>query len=205
MRRYVTYLLILIAAGLPALAQPARKPETAAALLAEMQARAARMRDYTVDGESERDGKTSHFKLYFKQPDLVRVDTSRGQVTVEPTGEIRGRLGKGPLGDVSRKVARDDRRLRDKDGVPFWETHYAATVAGIESRIKAGATATVAMAGDAYNLNVRSGRMEWRYVIDPGTLFFRETSTLDGGRQVEVTHYSDFHPNVGLDAHRFEF
>jgi len=145
------------------------------------------------------------FKFYFKQPDLVRIDTDRGQVTVEPDGEIRGRRGKGLLGKISRRLSREDLRLKDHEGIPFCDGHYAATVARIRSQVKAGATARVSAAPDGLNLEVRSGEKIWRYRIDPETLFFRECAVSERGDPIATTRYSDFRPNVGLETGRFCF
>jgi outer membrane lipoprotein-sorting protein len=186
-------------------AEASPKGETVDALLARMEARAAEWQDYTVVGESETHGKPSHFKLYFKQPDLVRIDTHRGQVTVQPNGEIRGRLGHGLFGHFSRQIQRDDPRLKYADGRPFWDSSFAATLALIRSRIKDGATAAVSTEPAGLQLELRSGPDTWRYVIDPDTLFFRDTSHSKEGAPVQVTHYTNFRANVGLEPHMFEF
>jgi hypothetical protein len=170
-----------------------------------MEARAAQLQDYTVLCEGETNGKASRCKLYFKQPNLVRIDTKSGQVTVQPNGEIRGRLGHGLFGRISRGLRRDDPRLRDADGCPFWEATYAAALAQIRSRIQAGVAATVTKTPDGFDLKVCSGQTVWRYAIDAETLFFREVSRCDGGRQVECDRYLDFRCNVGLDVRVFVF
>ena len=186
-------------------AEVSPKGETVETLLARMEVRAAEWQDYTVIGESETHGKQSQFKLYFKQPDLVRIDTHRGQVTVQPNGEIRGRLGHGLFGHFSRQIQRDDPRLKDAEGRPFWDSSYPATLAFIRSRIKEGATATVSTEPVGLQIELRSGPDTWRYVINSGTLFFRETSHLKEGELVQVTRYTDFHANLGLEQHVFEF
>jgi outer membrane lipoprotein-sorting protein len=184
---------------------PSQKPGDVQALLSRMQAKAAQLQDYTISGETDAQGKQTKWKLYFKQPNLVRVDLPRGQATVEPNGEIRGRLGRGLFGKVSRKLKRDDPRLKDPSGVPFWETDYAGILSQIQSAIKAGATATLTVTPDAYDLDIRSGQTDWRYVIDPKTLFFREGIRSESGKQVVVTQYRVFSPNVGLETKVFEF
>jgi outer membrane lipoprotein-sorting protein len=186
-------------------AEVSPKGETVDELLARMEARAAEWQDYTVSGESETHGKPSHFKLYFKQPDLVRIDTHRGQVTVQPNGEIRGRRGHGLFGHISRQIKRDDSRLKDADGRPFWDSSYSATLTLIRSRIKEGAIATVSTEPAGLQLELRSGLDTWRYVIDPDTLFFHETTHSKEGEPLQVTHYTDFRANVGLEPHVFEF
>jgi outer membrane lipoprotein-sorting protein len=190
--------------GLAALGQTAKERESIPHLLSRMEAMAAQLDDYQVLGDEVTDG-TIRFKLSFKRPNLVRIDTDEGQVTVQPNGEIRGRLGHGLFGRFSRKLGRDDARLKTGQGIPFWESHYAATVARINSQIKAGATATLAVTPKTLELEIREGPTLWRYLIDPGTLFFQETSRWDNGKRVAVDRYRDLRLNVGLETRRFEF
>ena len=151
-------LVVGIMGGLSAVTQPLPNVGNAASLLSRMEARAAQLHDYTVVCEGEINSKPTRCKLYFKQPNLVRIDTSKGQVTVQPNGEIRGRLGHGLFGRISRRLRRDDPRLRDADGCPFWEASYAATLAQIRSQIRESAAATVAETPDGFDLRAYPGR-----------------------------------------------
>jgi outer membrane lipoprotein-sorting protein len=196
---------IWLVGGLAAQGQTAKERESIPQLLSRMAAMAAQLDDYEVLGDDETEGKPIRFKFSFKQPNLVRIDTDEGQATVQPNGQIRGRLGKGLFGKISRKLGRDDARLKNGQGIPFWESHYAATVARIGSQIKAGAAAALAVTPQTLDLEIREGSTTWRYIIDPGTLFFRETSRWDNGKRVAVTHFRAFCPNVGLETRRFEF
>ncbi len=205
MKRITYWLSIWIFCGLAAPLWAAPAPQSAEELLSRLEARATQLRDYVVVGEGEAGDKQSRFKLYFKQPDLVRIDTGRGQVTVELNGEIRGRLGKGPLGKVSQKIGRNDPRLKDAEGIPFWDSSFAATLGRIQRQIKAGATAALTASPGMFNLDIRSGQTRWVYVIDPDSLFLRENSRWENGKQVEVTRYSSFQPNVGLETRFFQF
>jgi hypothetical protein len=197
--------LVGIIGGLSAVARPLPNAGNAAALLSRMEARAACLQDYTVVCECETSGRTARCKLYFRQPNLVRIDTRKGQVAVQPNGEIRGRLGHGLFGRISRRLGRDDPRLRDADGTPFWDGTYAGSLRQIQSQMRGGAGVTVSETADGFDVKVCSGQTIWRYLIDPETLFFREISRSEGGRPVESTRYSDFRPNVGLEPRVFEF
>src|SRR5690349_8782652 len=106
MRRFPIWLWLGLVC-LPAASQAAPQSEQVEALLTRLEARAAQLQDYTVVGEGIDRGKPRRFKFYFKSPHLVRIDTPRGQVTVQPNGEIRGRLGHGLFGWVSRRLGRD--------------------------------------------------------------------------------------------------
>ena len=205
MNRFYWSSLIGIMGGLSAVAQPMPNTGNAAALFSRMGAKAAQLQDYTVIAERETNGRATRYKLYYKQPNLVRIDTRKGQVTIQPNGEIRGRLGHGLFGKISRRLERDDSRLREADGSPFWDASYPATLTQIQSRIRAGASATVSETPDGFDLKIRSSQTVWQYVLDPETLFFRETSRCERGGPVESTHYSDFRANVGLEPGVFEF
>src|SRR5205085_12356234 len=165
----------------------------------------AGIQDYEVVGDSEANGKKSHFKLFYRKPDLVRIDTEDGQVSVQPNGDVRGRLGHGPFGAISRKIDRDDRRLRDSEGIAFWESHFPAAVARMRAQLKAGASATLRVDADTYTLELRNGDTSWRYVIDKATLFPRENSRTVNGKQVEITRYSNLKLNTGIPVGHFKF
>jgi hypothetical protein len=186
-------------------ARAAQEAKNAEELVARMEAMAGGLQDYQVTGEGESRGKHTKFTLYFKKPDLVRIDTDDGQVAVQPNGDIRGRLGRGPFGSISRKVDRSDKRLRDSEGIAFWESHYPAMVARIRAQLKAGAAASMSADGGAYNLEIRSGETTWKYVVDKNTLFPKENSRWVNGRQEEITRYSGFRANTGMKTGHFKF
>lgn len=167
-------------------------------LIAAMRAAAAALEDYQVTGESVSDGKRQRFQFFFKKPDLVRINTRRGQVTVQPNGKICGRLGRSQLGGIWWEIGRNDKRLRDSEGIPFWDTHFAAIVDRIARRLQSGAAAAVESGADTCTLTVCLENTSWTYVIDSQTLFFRETSRSMDGQEVERTRYSNFRANSGL-------
>src|SRR5690349_3961854 len=84
------------------------RPKTVTELLARMETAAASLQNYEVTGDGESDGKPNHFNLCFRSPNLVRIDSKEGQVSVQPNGDIRGRLGHGVFGKVSQKLSHDD-------------------------------------------------------------------------------------------------
>jgi len=188
-----------------AVGRAAPEPKNAEDLVARLEATAASLQDYEVNGEGVAEGKHDRYKLYFKRPDLVRIDAKDGEVSVQPNGDIRGRLGRGPFGFISRKIGRNDSRLRDKEGIPFWESHYPATVARIRSQLRNGATASMTTGPETYTLTLRSGDVTWQYVSDKATMFFRENSRSVNGKQVEVTRYFNYRPNIGLKTSVFKF
>ena len=181
------------------------RPKTAADLLTRMEAAAAKLQDYEVTGEGEAEGKTNHFTLSYKRPNLVRIDSKEGQVAVQPNGDIRGRMGHGVFGKVSQKLSHDDDKLKDLEGIPFYESHFSATLARIRRQVKAGASATLTVKMDGYSLVVRQEKTFWRYDVDPATWFFTETARTVDGKRIEFTRYSSFKPNTGLTADHFKF
>jgi len=196
---------LLAIAGLVLTGRAAPEVRDAATLVAQLQASAAALQDYEVTGEGISDGKHSHYRFFYKRPDLVRIDTKDGEVSVQPNGEIRGRLGHGPFGLISRKLSRNDRRLHDAEGIPFWESHFPASVGRIEALIKNGGTPSMTSGPETYTLTVRSGDTTLTFVIDRATMFFRENSRSVNGKQVDLTRYSNYRPNSGLKASFFKF
>jgi outer membrane lipoprotein-sorting protein len=180
-------------------------PKSPAGLLARMQAAASTLEDYQVMGAGTENGKKSEFKLYYKRPNLVRVDSHDGQVAVQPNGEIRGRMGKGLFGKLSQQLGRHDKRLNDDEGIPFYETHYLAMISRIKSQAEHGATLKTGVKQGQYILNVQSRQTVWKYVIDSTSLYLIENSRSVRGKQVDYTRYSSFHPNTGIKAELFKF
>src|SRR5262245_8419836 len=127
MTRGYHILLIALCGVLGGTAWAAQEPKNADEVVTRMEQMAAGLHDYEVRGDGGADGKKQHFKFYFLAPALVRIDSDDGQVAVQPNGEIRGRLGKGVFGNISRKLDRNDKRLRDAEGIPFWDSHFAAS------------------------------------------------------------------------------
>lgn len=181
------------------------QPRSASDLLAKMDAAAAALQDYEVTGDGETDGKPNHFTLYFKSPNLVRIDSKEGQVSVQPNGDIRGRLGHGPFGKISQKLSRDDEKLKDSEGIPFYDSHFAATISRIKELVKGGATAKMTVKKDGYSLVLKQDTTFWRYEIDPKTWFFMESARTVNGKRVEITRYSGFKPNTGIKTDHFKF
>lgn len=161
--------------------------------------------DYQYTGRSVSGGKTTEFRYYYMRPDFVRIDTRRGQVSVQPDGDIRGRLGKGLFGSISRRLDRSDKRLRDAEGIPFYDTSLPATLARIRDKVSSGANATVQEMDRSYVLAVRSGDTTWKYYVDRQSLAPEQSERFVNGGEVEVTRYVDFRPNVGLSTGFFKF
>jgi hypothetical protein len=198
--------LSILLVGGPALAgPPVEEPQSIPQLLARMEATASHLESYEVTCEDGPEAKPHRYKLYFKQPNLVRIDASDGQVTVQPNGQIRGRRGKGLFGRISVKLGRNDSRLTTSQGIPFWETHFAATIARIRSQIGVGAASTLTVTPGALKLEVRCDQCLWSYLIDPDTLFFQEIARSGPGSQTETVRYRAFRPNIPLETHLFQF
>jgi hypothetical protein len=189
--------------------EPAKAPQapllTAAQLIDRFQQVVASWEDYSYTAMTDKNGRTETYKFYFKRPDLVRVDTGRGEVAVQPDGSIRGRRGRGWFGRISRRLGRDDRRLLDEEGVPFYECHFAAKLERIQDLIKQGATAVMEVLPDAYCLEVRSGDTVWTYTLARATLIPLGCSRTVKGKVMDATICLDFRCNVGLSTGLFKF
>ncbi len=204
MRRTFSWIFVVISLTLASACLAFEDPKSPDELVARMEQAAAGLKDYQVRGQGEAKGKRSRFTMYFLKPNLVRVDSGDGQVSVQPSGQVRGRKGSGLFGKISIGMDRDDKRLRDDEGIPFWEGHYAASVARIREQMKGG-QAQLTVQPEGYLLEVAKGNTRWTYRVDQRTLFFLENSRWVNGKQVESTRYSDFRPNSGLKEGRFKF
>jgi hypothetical protein len=174
-------------------------------LVASLERVASEWEDYQYTGRTTKRGKSETFKFYFKRPTLVRMDTGRGEVAVQPNGDIRGRRGRGLFGGISRRLDPDDRRLKDDEGIPFYECHFAAIVERIGSQLKRGATAAMDVEPAAYRLVVRLADTVWTYTVDKERLFPLSCRRTVNGKEVEATECSDFRCNMGLKTDLFRF
>jgi hypothetical protein len=198
-------LLIALCGAHAAAGQTPSRPHDAESLLDQLDRKMADLQDYQVKGESETNGKRERFKVWYKCPNLVRIDAREGQVAVQPDGGIRGRMGHGIFGRISRGINRDDKRLKDDEGIPFYESHFPALPRRIRQRIKEGATAALDDTGAGYVLDVRCGSTEWKYTFDRSTMALLEDGRWVDGRQVCVTHYTEFKANTGITPSVFRF
>ena len=181
------------------------KPHDVESLLAEVDHAMACLLDYRVKGDVETKGKHDRFTVYFKAPNLVRIDAHDGQVAVQPDGSIRGRLGHGLFGRISRAISRDDKRLKDDEGIPFYDSHFPAVIARLWHKVKEGAPATMHEEATCYQLEVREDKTVWKYAFDKTTLCLTEDSKWVDSRQVETAHYTNFKANTGLSSGLFKF
>lgn len=185
--------------------RPAQQPSSVEELLACLDRAAEGLHGYTVTGATVVDGKTQQFKMAFLRPKMVRIDTKDGQVSVQPNGAIKGRLGRGPLGKIAQTLSREDKRLQDAEGIPFYESDFLSMLARIESKVKAGAVATMQAKPTGCQLELRSGETVWRYRFSTGDYSLLESSRWVNGKQVETSVYTQFRPNAPLTAAYFKF
>ena len=188
---------------MPASALP--EPRNAQDLLSRWDQAFAALQDYQVTENTEIDNKRDQVKLSFKRPDLVRLDTREGQVAVQPNGSIRGRLGHGLFGSISIGISREDKRLQDAEGIPFFQSHIQAVVARIRQQLQQGATATMDKGEGTYTLDIRAAKTLWTYTLDRNTFLPTQSSRWVGGKQIEKTLYSAWHLNGGLKTDYFRF
>jgi|SRR5579872_1127374 len=143
--------------------------------------------------------------MTYKRPNFVRIDTRGGQVAVQPNGEIKGRLGHGPFGHIAQKLGRDDKRLKDAEGIPFYASDFVSMLARAHAQIRGGAVATMKAETASYYLEIRSGDTLWKYTLDRSDFSLQESSRWVKGKQVEVTRYTAFHANSGITVDQFKF
>jgi hypothetical protein len=204
--RSVALILLMALCGVrPGQCQAGGKPTDVESLLVAIEHAISGWQDYQVKGDNELKGKHHLFKVAYKCPNFVRVDATEGQVSVQPDGSIRGRLGGGIFGRISRGIRRNDKRLQDEEGVPFYDDHFPALIVRIRQRITQGARATMEEDLAGYELEVHSSGTTWKYTFDKVTLFLCEDRRWVNGKEVEITHYTDFKTNTGLTINFFKF
>lgn len=180
-------------------------PADAEAVLTEIEHKVAGWEDYRVRGDNVVKGKHSRYTVYFKMPDLVRVDCREGQVTLQADGTVRGRLGHGLFGAISRGISRNDKRLKDDEGNAFYENHLPAVIARIRKRVRDGARLEAQDCNETYRLSVVTSAVTWSYEFDKKTgELITDSRTVDG-TEVESTHYTDYKINTHLAAGLFRF
>ncbi len=197
--------LCLLCGARAGVSQDTAKPKNVDQLLSSLDRVESQWQDYQVSGNTEAAGKQQPFKVYFKKPNLVRIDSKDGQVSVQPNGDIRGRLGHGIFGKISRKLDRNDKRLQDDEGIPFYQSDFPDMVARIRDQVKKGAAATMSDEHDTFGLEIHAGDTVWKYTFDKSHLTFQENSRWVKGKQIECTHYTDFRANSGLKTDLFKF
>lgn len=198
----------VLARFLPVCCQDAavpKQPNNVSELRLCLDTAAANLQDYTVTGTTESNGRKHQFKMTYKRPNLVRIDTHEGQVSVQPNGEIKGRLGSGLFGKIARKLGRDDKRLKDAEGIPFYESDFVSTMARVQAQIQGGAAANMKADKTSYYLEISSADTIWKYAFARSDFSLRENSRRVKGKQVEITRYTDFHANGGITVDRFKF
>src|SRR5438045_7761875 len=87
-QHWVRWMLVLGCLTAAGIGRAAPEPTSAEELVARLEATAASLQDYEVNGEGVADGKHDRYKLYYKRPDLVRIDAKDGEVAVQPNGAI---------------------------------------------------------------------------------------------------------------------
>src|SRR5579884_239543 len=181
------------------------KPANVKELLARLQSATASLQDYTVNATTTFGGRSLRLKIVYKRPNLVRIDTPIGQASVQPNGDIKGRLGHGPLGKRAFKIDRNEKRLRDAEGIPFYQIDFPSMLARVQEQIKEGAAATMTADANAYRLEIHSGDTTWEYAFAPNDFSLLENSRWVKGKQAQITRYSDFQPNTGIQTDYFRF
>jgi|SRR5579871_2199351 len=181
------------------------KPASVKELLACLESATASLQDYTVNATTAFGGRSLRLNITYKRPDLIRIDTPIGQASVQPNGDIMGRLGHGPLGKMAFKIDRNDKRLRDAEGIPFYRLDFPSMLARVREQIKDGAAATMTADAGAYRLEIRSGDTTWDYAFAPNDFSLQENSRWVKGKQAQITRYKDFQPNTGIKSEYFRF
>lgn len=205
--------LTLIACFMSTVAMSATTPD-ARALLGQMKQSFQSLRDYSCqtyttsfkNGKSKLDG----HKYYFKKPALIRLEVIAGEdkgaiAILNAKGKVRAKAG-GILGLFTITMEPNDKRLQDKDGSRFVDSHFGGTIADIERAINSG-TATVTEIDQGrrlYRLEIDRSAKRDIILIDPQLMLPVEWQSVRQGHIDSRTEWRDLKVDSGLQDSIFD-
>ncbi len=218
--RVAVGLVLLGGLAAAALAAPPLAPQQ---LLDQMSARFTGVNDYEVVIDSvAREGNNEErirYRFAWKRPSLIRLRTlsgpdKDGELCCTKAGKIRGRKNSGLIKVFAVSMDRDDKRLRDAEGVPVWQMDAGSTIHRLKTKLNTpGVQASVTgpdRPNGLYQLSLRgaSGAMAGiaeNYWIDSQSLWITRMERLKNGALSESRAYSALRVNPGFTDQYFEF
>lgn len=164
---------------------------------------------YTISFKNGKSKLDSH-KYYFKKPALIRLEVTAGDdkgavAILNAKGKVRAKAG-GILGLFTITMEPDDRRLQDRDGSRFVDSHFGGTIADIERAINSGnATVTEFYQGRRlYRLEIERPAKRDIILIDPQLMLPVEWQSVRQGRTDSKTEWRDLKVDTGLQDSIFD-
>lgn len=208
----VITLLLLAASGPPS---QAYAPLTPQELITKLRQSFNALNDYQCSvvstGYKTGQPKVNSHDFYFKKPKLIRLEVTGGsdkgaRCVLMANGKVRAHAG-GILSVFKITMEPDDKRLRDKDGSTFVESHLGGTINDIEKAL-VGATSAVVTEVERgrklYLLTIdRPGKRD-QIFIDAQLLLPAEWHTTRDGRISSITEWRNLRVNVGLADSLFQ-
>ncbi len=206
-------ILTLTLACMSTVAVSAATPD-ARSLVMQMKQSFQNLRDYSCQTytTSFKNGKTKldGHKYYFKKPALIRLEViaggDKGAIAIlNAKGKVRAKAG-GILGLFTITMEPNDKRLQDKDGSRFVDSHFGGTIADIERAINDGnATVTELNQGRRlYKLEIERSAKRDIILIDPQLMLPVEWQSVRQGRTDSKTEWRDLKVDTGLQDSIFE-
>lgn len=214
-KRTVSFLLTIgLIVGWTASIGQASSPFTPEDLLKSMQKSFEELKDYQCEMlntsyKPERT-KTDSNKYYFKKPSLIRLEVTggsdKGAVAVyNSKGKVRAKAG-GILGLFTITMEPSDKRLRDKDGSTFVDSHLGGTIKEIMEAVKDGKAAVTEIERGRKLLQLQIDREGKRDIIliNPQLMLPVEWLAVREGRPRSKTEWRNLRVNVGLQDSLFQ-
>lgn len=149
-------------------------------------------------------------RYYFKKPALIRLEVTDGSdkgavAILTARGKVRAKAG-GILGLFTVTMDPDDRRLRDKDGSRFVDSHLGGTIGDIERAVFEGESqvSEVQSSRRLYRLEItRPGKLDI-ILIDAELLLPVEWQSIRQGQIDSKVEWRNLKVNVGLQDSLFD-
>jgi outer membrane lipoprotein-sorting protein len=207
----LTFALIV---GWMALKGQASSPLSPQDLVSSMRRRFEGLNDYQCETINTKykvvPPKVESHNFFFKKPRLIRLEVTGGKdkgaiAVYNHKGKVRAKAG-GILGIFTITMEPNDKRLQDKDGSTFVDSHFGGTIKDLEKLITEGsATVTEVDRGrHYYQLQVeREGRRDI-ILIDSELLLPIEWLAIRDGKPSSKTEWKSLRINIGLKDSLFE-
>jgi outer membrane lipoprotein-sorting protein len=154
--------------------------------------------------------KIDSHNYYFKKPRLIRLEVTSGKdkgavAVFNQKGKVRAKAG-GILGIFTITMEPNDKRLQDKDGSTFVDSHFGGTIKDMERALSEG-TATITEVDRGrrlIQLQIERPNKRDLIFIDPQLMLPLEWHSIREGKLNSITEWRNLRVNVGLSDSLFQ-